>query len=619
MAVAVQPGGKARRLKLSIRFKLLLLISVLLLAILGTHLYLATSLFSEDKLAYIYDLSASQVATLTEQTHASLSVLLKESQLFVREAFAPSVADDQAKALAAELFSGEDDVLRVQLFRSTRQGTRPTLVRQLVRRDVAERHGVGLDALESLEHGETLPLAALVAGGRDIYLQNSSFEPDMALLTLAFRVPTASESRELVVVDFRHQRLLRIFGRSRVQEVYLVDERGAVLAHPEPSAVVARRDLSMHPLVRRALASQVGQGVSEYEDLDGEAFLGGYGRVELARAWVVTQVPKRDALRASRELVWRSSLLAVAVLLGGFIVTVFFSRQFTAPIRRLRAAAGAIGEGNFDLRIDVSSADELGDLATSLEQMARTLGQSQKALLRMERQAVFGELGAGMTHEVRNPITTIVGFAQLARRNLGDPNKAKELLALIESEGLRCRDILSNFLTVARTGGQQRTRIDVRVFIEECARLLKHKLQLHTIALRVEQGQGVPCVSGNEATLKQVVLNLAINAQQAIGEQGVVILRTARNSAGEAVVEVQDDGPGIPEDLHDKIFEPFFTTKQEQEGTGLGLAISANILQAHHGRLEVESPSSGGAIIRLLLPPYEATEVKGHTAADAGT
>jgi len=601
MSVSPLPGA----LRLSIRFKMLIVFVTVIVVALATHLYLAVRLFNADKLAYIYDLNATLVGSLAEQTRSSINVLAKEASLFAATELGLPTAKAEVDRRAAELFASEGDMVRIELYE--RRGT--LYERRQVYDNAAALGLLGLHAadLDEARRRRPLPLVAIASQLGVPYVQNSSLPPDAPILTLAVAMagsaPGADASgARVLVVDFRPDRLLRLVGRSPLHETFLVDERGEVLAHPDAELVLNARNLSSLPLVAAALQSRAREGVIEFETTAGVAYLGAYGQVGVARLMVLTEISKNEALRASRELALQSALFAVAILLAAFLATLFLSRRVTAPIRRLRLASEQIGQGQFDVPLAGYANDEIGDLAHSFGLMAAQLKAAQSQLVQSERMAAFGALGAGITHEVKNPITALVGFAQLAQKKIDDKVKAVELLKIIESESLRCRDILQNFLKFARGGSGGWERVVVGDLVQDAARVLRHQLIIHQVQLDVQLGDDVPAVMANPGELQQVLVNLAMNAQQAMSAGGMVTLRTRRATDGAALIEVADNGPGIARDIQARIFEPFFTTKPPGQGTGLGLAISFSILNNHRGTLTVESEPGKGATFIMRLP-----------------
>jgi two-component system NtrC family sensor kinase len=203
---------------------------------------------------------------------------------------------------------------------------------------------------------------------------------------------------------------------------------------------------------------------------------------------------------------------------------------------------------------------------------------------------------------VNNPLTGILGHAQLAIRRLGPENPAKASLDLIARETRRCIDIIKNLMRFARQETLQFQPVDANEAVGAALSIVDHQLSLHGIRIVRELGEGLPQVSGDINQLQQVLVNLAINAQQAMaGQRGELFVRT-RAVGGQVLIELQDSGPGISPELQKKIFEPFFTTKEAGQGTGLGLSVSYGIVESHGGRIEVSSSPGQGATFVISLP-----------------
>jgi signal transduction histidine kinase len=236
------------------------------------------------------------------------------------------------------------------------------------------------------------------------------------------------------------------------------------------------------------------------------------------------------------------------------------------------------------------------------EQKSQNPEPEQAKFIQCEKMAAFGQLGAGIIHEVKNPMTGIVGFAQVGQTKVDNPDKARDLFARIEREAVRCKEILSSFLKFARSDNLKMADIDLNQAIEEASKIFGHTLTMHKVKLDIQLAKDLPRVKGNSGQLQQVLLNLAMNAQQAMPAGGQVVIRTSKNNEGSAVITVSDNGPGIDEEVLCKIFEPFFTTKNLGEGTGLGLAISREIIRYHQGRLTVKSEVGKGTRFSIKLP-----------------
>ncbi len=577
---------------LSLRHKILALVAATLLAAIGTFLWIATELFTKDKLAYVYDLQAALVETLSEQTRSQLDILSARVGAFATQA-SPSSAND--------LFVHEPDLLRVRIFVREMPGGPLVETKSFTNAPALDRLGIEEEDLAAAEREHPLALEAVAATSHGVQLVNSSIPPDAPVLTLI-----TEKSGRVVATDFDSQRLLRFFGRSNVHHTYLVNHAGEVVAHPDASRVIGRADLSRHALVQKALRSTTQRSVQEFES-EGASHLGAWAKVGTGGLTVITDLPKADAVGAARELVRRSALIALAILLAAFVASVYFSRQLVSPLTRLSAAAESIGKGKFDIQVDRDRHDEIGDLARAFLDMARELEKAQEQLVTSARMAAFGQMSAGITHEVKNPITGIVSLAQIARTHLDDPDRVKELLRLIENEGLRCREILSNLLHFARKDGTDRVETDVNTLVRDSLRVAEHQLLIHAVALETEYADALPRVVMNASQIKQVIVNLALNAQQAMPEGGRVRVRTAAED-GNVVISVEDNGPGIPEEVRKKIFEPFFTTKGS-EGSGLGLSVSQSIIAEHGGSLSVDTQVGRGTRFDIRLPAAAASRL----------
>ena len=582
-------------LRLPIRAKMLLaIVSVLLLAM-GAYLWLATSLFRGDKRAYVFDLQAALLASLADQTASELTVLQENLALFGREC--DTLGSERA---AEELFKRRSGLLRVEMY--AREGDDVRRLAAAINHDAGDGpHGLSEDDLQLMRKLYPVAFAAVAAG--EIWLQNSSLRPKSAVVTLAVPWVHRGQNR-ILLADLEHERLLRIFTHSDFHTTYLLDQHGYVLAHPNAENVIEHTRMSDNPLVQQAIGSHLDKGVKEYVNAAGVPMIGGFARVGVGRLSVMTELPRREALKASHELVNRSLLFGVAIVLAAFIVSIFFSRLLTAPIRRLRAATVEIGRGNYAPDLRIRSSDEIGDLARSVAEMAQAIQSAQAALIQSEKLAAFGQLGAGIAHEVKNPIASILGYAQLGKGSVDDPEQSRDIFDIIERESKRCGGILNKLLRFARderNGPHDRTQVDLNQVAASASKLFKHQLQINRVRLTLALAKQELMVCCHPDELQQVLLNLAINAQQAMPEGGSLRIETAP-SGDVARLRVIDDGPGMSPEVTGHIFEPFFTTKPEGEGTGLGLSVSFGIIRDHGGSIAVASASGEGTTFTIELP-----------------
>lgn len=261
-------------------------------------------------------------------------------------------------------------------------------------------------------------------------------------------------------------------------------------------------------------------------------------------------------------------------------------------------------------------------LLSRLEEAARTEMETRVRLQRTERMGAVGMLVAGVAHEINNPLTAILGHAELLLRRPHEPLDPGQVEQIREAAE-RCARIVRNLLLFARDPGAEREVLNLTDLARRVAELEANELRVRGVRLQLELGEEVQ-VQGNAGQLQQVLVNLVTNALHAVaGKPGAGRLRLAVHADRDAraVVELEDDGPGIPPELREEVFKPLFTTKAAGEGTGLGLAISRDIVSSHAGTLTAGSGAWGGAVFRLELPlvqpsPPGATTVEVAVAAD---
>jgi signal transduction histidine kinase/ActR/RegA family two-component response regulator len=240
------------------------------------------------------------------------------------------------------------------------------------------------------------------------------------------------------------------------------------------------------------------------------------------------------------------------------------------------------------------------------ESLAR-LRDTQAQLVQAAKMSALGQLVSGVAHELNNPLSVIIGYGQLLlSRDV--PDELKRPVELMVSQGDRMAKIVRNLLYFARQRPPERAAVDVGQVMEQTLALRLNQLTLNGITVERDFDPALPLITGDAQQLEQVFLNLLLNAEQAILEarpHGRIVLRTRLRAGGGAIVaQIEDDGPGIPQEALQRVFEPFYTTKTVGTGTGLGLSVSYGIAQEHSGRLSVES-RPGSTTFTLELPATE--------------
>ena len=226
-----------------------------------------------------------------------------------------------------------------------------------------------------------------------------------------------------------------------------------------------------------------------------------------------------------------------------------------------------------------------------------------RQLLQADRLASLGQLAAGVAHEINNPLGLILGYAQLLLREGEDGDGIKEDLQTIERQTRNCKKIVEDLLNFARKSGTYMTEVKINAALEAVIDVVRNQLELDNILIRTHYDEALPEIAGDTEKLKQVFMNMLINARQAIGKNGEIVITTGIDPGGQSVIiSFQDSGPGIAPDIMDKIFDPFFTTKPTGQGTGLGLSVSYGIIEDHQGDIKVTSVVGEGTEFRIRLP-----------------
>lgn len=362
---------------------------------------------------------------------------------------------------------------------------------------------------------------------------------------------------------------------------------------------------------------------------------------------IIVAQEKNDALsnllRLKHKVVY---ILGIGLFLVLF-VSVVVSRGIVKPIHAMIRGMVKVSGGDLRYALHIKSRDEIGllgatfnNMITSLdkarseiqgktdalrdafdkihelnvtlekkvEERTKELKEKQFQLIQTGKLAAIGQLGAGVAHELNNPLAGILGYSQLMlekvsreKLNTEDVDILKKYLQHIENGARRCKEIVQNLLQFARKTCETFEFLNVNTIVMDTLSLIKSQLVASKITLSHNFGNDVAAIAGNANQLQQVFTNIILNAQQAMRDGGQLFIST-RNKNGTVEVEFKDTGCGIAEEHRERIFEPFFTTKMDWKGTGLGLSICYDIIKNHHGSIAVESKVGEGAVFTVILP-----------------
>jgi len=310
----------------------------------------------------------------------------------------------------------------------------------------------------------------------------------------------------------------------------------------------------------------------------------------------------------------KAVVISVAIFLVGLLVIFIITSRFIKPIETLTLAANRIEKGDLQYRVNIVGDDEIGTLAAAFDRMAdrlmqreQELKQSQTTLRRADRLSSLGLLTAGLAHEIRNPLVAIRTFTQLLPERYDDPEFRNVFQGLALKEVDRICGLINDLLTFARPSKPNVAPENISDVVENIARILESQAKEKNVEITREFDLNLPKVWIDKEQMKQVFMNLILNAIQAMQDSGSIVISTrisARNNdelIKECVqVEIRDTGVGIPEENLEHIFDPFFTSKDE--GSGLGLAVSHQIVQEHGGFVTVESTVGKGTAFFVHVP-----------------
>ncbi|MFC1654276.1 ATP-binding protein [Myxococcota bacterium] len=480
-----------------------------------------------------------------------------------------------------------------------------------------------------LEHVEnTLPESEKAAQS-GVYVSQRKSVPLVALL---MPVVGAGDIGMTLAVELSLDPVQKRFERFRVGRsgfAFLVDAQGKLVFHPDLKRVVARENLGALSILQGRLGT-TDAAVSGYVDPQLGDMLGSFAPVPNSPWAVVVAQPQAEALEpvkalATRLVTWLLLGLALAGLIGMLI-----AQRVTRPIMELVAGALAIAGGDLKKKIRVRSSDEIGRLSETFNYMGdelvkhqeeierwnvelqdrveartRELKEAQQQLIQAKKMAAVGELGAGVAHEINNPLMGVLGCSQLLlmRHPEGDPDFV--MLQDIEREAQRIRAIVSGLLETSQTGEPGAGKLDLRSLVQHIVEQRTTELRSKGVRLETNIPEDLPPIRGHSGQVETVISELITNAKNSTSAGGLVRI-SASGTAGEVVkLEIQDTGTGIAPEHIDRIFEPFFTTKQNWQGKGLGLASAYKIVQKHNGKISVASEQGKGTTFTITFPALQ--------------
>lgn len=319
--------------------------------------------------------------------------------------------------------------------------------------------------------------------------------------------------------------------------------------------------------------------------------------------FIVATVSFRDPERHAILIVAGAG--AVVICTVSIAALAYFIQR---PMVELQEKITQVTDGNLSVAVSFANRnDEIGDLGRNFNHMLQQLRESREEIeslhrtqmSRAEHLATLGELAAGLAHEIRNPLAGIAGVIEIIGRDLPSTSPARAVVKDVRQEIAQINRILTDLLETARPHPPQICRSNLNTTVEHAVMLARQQVLSRPIKIELEKAPDLPEVEHDSDQIHQVVLNLLLNATQAIDTAGTIHVQISSRD-DHACVTVSDTGRGIPAQQIPHIFRPFFTTKGN--GTGLGLSLARRITEEHHGRIEVTSVVGKGSKFEVVLP-----------------
>lgn len=471
---------------------------------------------------------------------------------------------------------------------------------------------------ESLPPGGERLAGMILDSTRTIAASEMPQEEQAGTISVVMAVPVTSGFDELIgalvaVVEAHEIRdLVANFTIGKNGYAFLTDDKGKLIAHANTALVYAETSYeyltsvqnALQPGVEDVAAAPVADFISEGGELSGE-MRAHWANISSASGlrWVL--VIHRPAAEVSETSDRMRIQVLIVILVGialALISTLVYTRRLVTPIGALVEGANRLSQGDLAYKIPVAGHDELGTLATEFNLMAEQLSQIQLQLRRVEHLDTLAKFSSVVAHEIRNPLNAMQINLHLLRERIGE--EEQEYLDVISGEILRLENLVREFQTISRPPALSPIRTDMNILLDDIVHLQRGTASAQGVELITDLESGLPMVEVDRNRITQALLNIILNALQAMPDGGTLLVRTRKNEergTGWILIEVTDTGEGIPEEDLPSVFDFYFTSRDS--GSGLGLSIAHRIVFEHGGQINLKSNPGEGTTILITLPP----------------
>lgn len=462
-------------------------------------------------------------------------------------------------------------------------------------------------------------------------ISGATFEKLRSDSLLILRIPSANSRTFFLCLHPVRDDQGRVFGYviGQINHDKLLDKLPTLTDNPEsirvyilkgPDEVLLCSDRNRQLLagMRDVRAGNAGESVVTRLP-DGRRVIRNIRPIGLLDWQVMSEIEYRTAMHDVIQFRNQAALGVGFLLLVLVVLALYISRRLTIPIQELVMSAQEIGDGNLNVEIRRSSSDEIGQLATEFDEMRRKLKdyyenlekkvnerteelrKAQFQLIHQEKMASLGLMAAGIAHEIGNPLTSISSLIQILKRRLKDPTNTGYMDTILENIN-RISKIVKELVDFSRPTSETVQPTYVNSVIASAVGIIKYDRRAKDIDFHVHLDENIPPISLVADQLQQVLINILVNAVDAMENYGKDLYVRSRLEQNQILIEVQDTGVGIQPEMLRKIFEPFFTTKEVGKGTGLGLTVSYGIIRKFKGDIRVTSQAGKGSVFTIVLP-----------------
>jgi two-component system NtrC family sensor kinase len=390
-----------------------------------------------------------------------------------------------------------------------------------------------------------------------------------------------------------------------------MDRKGTLTIHPEAEGenIYASKDSDGTPFIERMCKQREGWIRYPWQN-PGEK----KARRKIVRYlhyqpwdWIVAVGSYEDEFYRETNLIKGrilGSLGVISLLVGTIAMLLVFlaAKILSDPIRHMTSVIRDIKSGQFHRQMEITSRDELGELAVTFNRMTSSLQRNREleaSLAQQGKMASLGILSSGVAHEINNPLGVILGYAGYLENKLDPEDPNYHFIHEIKRESKRCKKIVQDLLNYARTPQPEFSEIDLNQLLDQIVSFAANHTDMHGVKIDRKFTDGLPELLIDSDQIRQVAINLILNAGAAMEDGGILTVSTYREE-DDVVMTFADSGSGIDEADLERIFEPFYTTKDR--GTGLGLAITRQIIEQHHGSIQMTSRLNQGTTVTIRLP-----------------